>query len=218
MFEKLCDNLNLLMTEMHISADELARRTGLPASTIKKIRNRYNPNPTLATLLPLAQFFSVPLGQLVGDEPLSKNRIREPHQQTIDTIRYIPILTWEESINWPSTITQPHTSITTEYEYSTNAFALIVEEIDWDNLAKGTALLIDPSLKTEHRDFVLVYKKGQQSPTLKQALYDEGQLYLKSMLYGNNIVAFTSEHQLLGIVVEYKKHLKKVTKIIEIET
>ena len=70
MFEKLCENLNFLMTKNVLNASELARSTGLPASTIKKIRNHDNPNPTLATLRPLAQYFSISLSQLIGDEPL----------------------------------------------------------------------------------------------------------------------------------------------------
>ena len=45
MFEKLSDNLNLLMEGASISADELGRSTGIPSSTIKKIRNRYNRTP-----------------------------------------------------------------------------------------------------------------------------------------------------------------------------
>src|SRR5688572_30667176 len=109
MFEKLSDNLNLLMAEVHISADELSRRTGIPASTIKKIRNRYNPNPTLATLIPLAQFFSVTLGQLVGDEPLPENRLQGLHQNNVIMSQTnLPIISWQEAITWPKSATETH--------------------------------------------------------------------------------------------------------------
>lgn len=210
MFEKLSDNLNLLMAETRINAEELARRIGLPASTIKKIRNRYNPNPTLTTLLPIAKFFALTLGQLVGDEPLPTSSIKGVYRQNIDTLQQIPLLSWEESIIWPSTSNQPHQCISTEHRYSNNAFALLVEEDGWENLSKGTALLIDPTLQPEHRDFGIILKEGQKIPSVKQILFDEGQLYLKPVIYGYTITVFTPEHKLLGIIVEYKKHLKKL--------
>ncbi len=200
------------MAEIRISADELARRTGLPASTIKKIRNRYNPNPTLATLLPLAQFFSVTLGQLAGDEPLSESRIKGIYKENVKTLRHIPVLSWSEVIEWPNLDSKSQTTITTEHEYSKNAYALLVEEDDWENLAKGTALIIDPALEAEHRDFVINHKDGHLLPSLKQILYDEGQIYLKPVVQGYKITAFTSEHRILGVVTEYKKYLRKIAK------
>jgi SOS-response transcriptional repressor LexA len=209
MFEKLSENLNILMSEIHISADELGRRTGLPSSTIKKIRNHYNPNPTLTTLLPLAQFFSVTLGQLVGSESLPVVRSKAEHQEYIEVGRHIPVLSWIKAISWPSSNEKVFSTITTEHDYSENAYALMVEEDDWENLTKGTALLIDPALKPEHRDFVVVHKEGQAIPTLKQILYDEGQVYLKPLVHGYNVTVLASDHKILGVVVEFKKHLRK---------
>jgi SOS-response transcriptional repressor LexA len=197
------------MAEVHISADELGRRTGIPASTIKKIRNRYNPNPTLTTLLPLAQFFSITLGQLVGDEDLPVTRIKGLYQPSINKATHLPIISWQESICWPDTKLVNHTTVSTEYVYDKNAFALLVEEANWENFAQGTALLIDPTLSPEHRDFVITHKAGQSNPTLKQILYDEGEMYLKPVILGYNIAQFSPDHRIIGIVVEYKKHLKK---------
>ncbi len=212
MFEKLSDNLNLLMAEIRISADELARRISLPASTIKKIRNRYNPNPTLATLLPLAQFFSVTLGQLVGNEPFPENRMKGRYKENIKTARSLPVLHWDEILTWPKQNARAYATITSEYAYSDNAYAVMVEAHDWENLFPGTVLLIDPALLPEQRDFVVTYKQGQTEPTLKQVLFDEEQMYLKSVLPSGNIIALLPEHKLLGVVVEFKKQLRKASK------
>jgi SOS-response transcriptional repressor LexA len=216
MFEKLSDNLNLLMAAMHISADELARRTGLPASTIKKIRNRYNPNPTLATLVPLAQFFSVTLGQLAGAEPLPDARVKEINKENVKILRHVPLLSWSEAIVWPNTDSKSRALIYTEHEYSKNAYALIVEEIDWENLTRGTALIVDPAMKAEHRDYVVIYVVGHSQPSLKQILYDEGEIYLKPVVQGYNISALSSKHKILGVVAEYRKHLKNNVKSLQV--
>ncbi|MES2219075.1 MAG: helix-turn-helix domain-containing protein [Pseudomonadota bacterium] len=208
MFEKLCDNLNLLMAEIPINADELARRTGVPASTIKKIRNRYNPNPTLTTLLPLAEFFCVTLGQLAGNEPLPPARTKGQHLPS-KTLQQIPLLSWEEAGAWPAQGIQPAHWLATEFHYSHNAFALLVEEDDLENLSRGTALFVDPALRPEHRDFIIVHKEGQKLPTLKQILFDEGQMYLKPLIQGYNIAALTMDHNIIGVVTEFKKHLRQ---------
>jgi SOS-response transcriptional repressor LexA len=209
MSEKLSINLNLLMTEAHLNAEELSRRIGLPASTIKKIRNNRDANPTLSTLTPLAKYFSLTITQLVGDESFPEVRIKGPYKIDPGVINHIPLITWEDAISWPSLNQPTPDSIATEHTYSKKAYALLVKEDNWENLAKDTALLVEPMVEIEHRDFIIVYKKGQKLPILKQALFDEGQLYLKPVTQGYNIVALTSEHIILGVVVEYKKCLKK---------
>lgn len=196
------------MADAHLNAEELSRRIGIPASTIKKIRNNNDSNPTLSTLSPLAKYFSLTISQLVGDEPFPDSRIKGSYKLTQETLYHFPLITWEETITWPSAKIIPKHSVTTEHKYGKNAYALLVEEDNWENLAKNTALLVDPTLKPEHRDFVIVHKSGQKKPTLKQILLDEGNIYLKSVTQGIGITALTENHNIFGIVVEYKKYLK----------
>lgn len=206
--EKLSENLNLLMAEARLNAEELSRRVGIPASTIKKIRNNNDANPTLSTLLPLAKYFSITISQLVGDESFPDERIKGAYKVNAESLNHIPLISWLNAITWPDGSDEAHHSITTEHNYSKNAYALLVEEDNWENLTKDTILLIDPALQVDHRDFVIVYKNGQKIPTLKQALFDEEQIYLKPVTHGYNIAIFTPEHRILGVIVEYKKHLK----------
>jgi len=203
MSEKLSQNLNMLMSKDRINAEALSRRIGIPASTIKKIRNNNCVNPTLSTLHPLAKYFSLSISQLIGDHPIQLSNA--PNIAT-----HVPLISWHDAITWSSIKRDNHTIITTEHSYSENAYALFVEENDWENLIKGTALLIDPAIEIEHRDFVIVYKEGQKIPTLKQILIDDEITYLKPVVPGYHIVAATPEHRYLGVVVEYKKHLKNL--------
>ncbi len=71
MLKNLSDNLNLLMARSRLNSSELARLTGLPATTIKRIRNNEHSNPTISTLLPIAKQFSITLSELVACELLS---------------------------------------------------------------------------------------------------------------------------------------------------
>ncbi len=208
MLIQLRQNLNQLMTEHKINANELARRTGLPASTIKKIRNSDNPNPTVATLLPLSHYFSVTLSQLIGDKATQAKETT-----MINTYKQIPILSWEKAIHWYDQNRKNYTTVTTEQHYSANAYALIVEESGWTDLAPGTTLFIDPEVRPIHRDFVIVYKEGQVTPTLKQIVFDEESPYLKPIVSGYKTMMLTPDHKFLGVVMEYRKQTRTVDNI-----
>lgn len=210
MSAKLNTNLNILMTEARLSAEELSRRIGIPASTIKKIRNNSDHNATLSTLVPLAKYFSLTISQLVGDESFPGSRIQGSYKINQNALKHIPLISWQEAITWPI-VENIHSrlSILTEHDYSKKAYALLVDEDNWENLAKETALLVDPAIQVEHRDFIIVHKIGQKLPSLKQALFDEGEIYLKPVTKGYNVTLLTPEHTILGTVAEYKKHLKK---------
>lgn len=208
MSEKLSKNINLLMKEARLNAEELSRRISIPASTIKKIRSNSDTNPTLSTLLPIAKYFSLTISQLIGDEPFPQARMKGSYLIDPKMLNRIPLISWQQAIYWPCGNYDNHSEVFTEHLYGENSFALKVEEETYENLAKGTALLIDPSLKVEHRDFIIVYKNGQRIPSLKQALFDEGNIYLKPLIQGYNIINLTPEHKILGVVIEYKKHLK----------
>lgn len=208
MSEKLGKNLNLLMAEARLNAEELSRRIGLPPSTIKKVRNG-DSNPTLSTLTPIAEYFDLSISQLIGDEAIPNSRIKGSYKINPLTLTQVPLISWKDAISWPNKLIEPQSFLSTEHSYSKNAYSLMVEEDGWENLTKDTALLIDPTLELQHRDFVIVYKNGQNIPTLKQALFDEGNIYLKPVQQAYNIAIFTTEHKILGVVVEYKKHLRK---------
>lgn len=210
MSEKLKKNLIALMSDVHLSAEELSRRIGLPASTIKKIRSRSDTNPTLSTLIPIAQYFSLSVSQLIGDEPFPAARIKGTYKPNTQILSQLPLISWEDAITWPEQNIQIISTVTTECIYDQNAYALLIEEDNFENLAKGTVLLIDPKLKPAHRDFIIVYKLGQQAPTLKQALFDDGEIYLKPLISGYKMSLLTSEYKCLGIVIEYKKHLREM--------
>lgn len=210
MFEKLSDTLNMLMAKARMNASELARQTGLPASTIKKIRNNDNPNPTLTTLIPLAKYFSVTLSQLIGEETFSDFPLSKLTPKNVEIRNQIPLLSWQEASTWPFNKNYALSSfITVENRYGENTYALSVEENDWEGLPRGAILIIDPTSTIEHRDFVIVLKEDQVIPTLKQILFDEGQIYLKPIIQGYPISTFTTQHKFLGVMMENRNQIKK---------
>lgn len=208
MFEKLSNNLNLLMANARLNASELARQINLPASTIKKIRNNDNPNPTLTTLIPLAEYFSITVSQLIGDEQLSLAKTKKNSVENCKLIYSVPLISWPDAVSWPRLENTPKSFVETKHIYSEHTFALIIEEDDLGALTKDSVLFIDPTCTAAHKDFVIVHKKGRDIPTLRQVFYDDDHTYLKPLASGYSMTILTPEHQFLGVVMEYQKKFK----------
>lgn len=200
LLEMLSKNVNVLMDKAHISASELGRRINLPASTIKKIRNCDAPNPTVATLLPIARYFSLTLSQLVGDENM-------PYYAVHGSLQKVPVLSWDEVVLHTQNTVLTSRTICVDPPESPSAYALVVEQNNLDNLSEGTLLIINPEIKPKHLDLVIVHKIGQTSVCLKQWIDELGEIYMKPLISGCPFAAFTQEHAILGVVTEYRKRL-----------
>jgi transcriptional regulator with XRE-family HTH domain len=207
-FEKLSSNLNLLMAKARLNANELARRTGIPASSVKKIRNNINPNPTLATLAPIANYFSITISQLIGDISLPEEQPSNIHDSHATTQNLIPLISWDETNEWPKHAAPSYFTVISERPYSQNAFGLIVEEESWKAFSKGTILLVDPAIMPKQHDYVIVSKDNQITPTLKQILIEDNAIFLKSILIDNHVIQKSSEHKILGVIMEHRKYLR----------
>src|SRR3990167_3867835 len=204
MLNKLNDNLNLLMSAARISASQLARRINVPLSSIKKIRKGDNKNPTLATLLPIAEFFSVTLEELIAGNPLQKINTAVPVQ--------LPLISWQEALSWPNATFRIQNVILSENGYSKYAYALYLEA-DWGIFLSNSLLLIEPNNYPLHGDYVIVHKEGLTSAVLKQFLLEEEKPYLKSLNITAHTVSMTENYRILGIVMEHRNTLKKMQPI-----
>ena len=91
-----------LMAELGINESELARRTGIGQPVVHRICSGETDNPKVATLSPIATFFAISISQLIGDEPLSTDRIPGTFNPDAQGWRQIPLLDWEQILVWPN--------------------------------------------------------------------------------------------------------------------
>lgn len=215
MFEQLKNNLTFLMTERHISASQLARETGIPPTTIKRIRNSVNSNPTLVSLLPIAKFFGVSVSQLLGETHLSIHKVLSNQNQHETPHAYLPIITWEQAIS-------PQDINMLEIDYavagknlSAQSYALIVQENDWKKFSKGTLLIIDPQITPESGDYVIAYDRNENKVTVKQIILKNDGKYLKSLINENQFIELSENQKVLGIIVEYRAELRSIFQSVQ---
>lgn len=208
MFKSLSDNLNLLMAKARLSSSELARQIGVPATTIKRIRNNEQSNPTVITLLPIAQYFSASLDQLIGNDPLTS------HEGTRASVLHkIPLLSWQECIHYEILdYKKSSKQIFTERKVSAKAFALVIDEDDLVFFPKGSILIVEPEQKPETGDYVIVANMGQNVTSIRKYIVEIDQVYLKPFVAGVAISALTPEYKILGVILQYKMELNKNNK------
>lgn len=198
---QLSNNLNYLLDKKEISATKLARELNLPAATIKNIRHGDNLNPTIATLFPIAQYFSVTISQLVGEEPLLE-------KLNAGVILSVPLFSWEEVLQWPATEGEQRVNfLDTDYSDSID-FALRVNNDELKEFSKDAILFINASVTPEHRDFVIIQNNSKQTAVLRQWLDEGDGIYLRTLSDKYPLVVFKPEYKVLGVVYGVKKKIK----------
>lgn len=215
---RLSEILNQLMTECDIDGVRLSKNTGVPVTTINRLR-KGDPanNPTLTTLVPLAEFFTITVSQLIGDEPLSDDRRGGEHKPTLVAWKSIPHLTWEQAGRWLESKEKLATEISqwtaTDILISDNAFAITMEgDSMYPRFPEGTLFIIEPAQPIMNRDFVVILPKNHSKPLFKQVLIDGSDYYIKSLnkdFKEIKKVLLNDDHKIIGVMVQARTEFKR---------
>lgn len=210
-----CDNLignqlnqilSKLMQKNKISLTILHRNTGIAIPTLKRLQSDPTANPTISTLLPIANFFGISLNQLIGTE-----HIPDHISGFIEEKKYwlrVPVIAWKQSCHWPSVEISTSNFVFTDAEVGNNPYALIIEEDDWMGFLKNSFLIINYDLKPSHKDYAIIHKVGQDIPTLKQIIRDEDKVYLKSLNTYSSPTPLDEYHRFLGVLIQVTNTIK----------
>ncbi len=202
----VCSILRTLMAETQIKEAELARKVGLPQTTINRLLLGGTNDPRAHTLKPIADFFGVTIGQLCGFEPLPLNRIKgSVNSSNPSSWTFIPIITWEmvSSLSCTRKNLTPHSHknwIGTERLISSDSFALRSLSFMEPRFGKDSTLIIDA--QTEYRDghFIVIALDGIH-PTIRKVLRDGSDTLLQSFDQ-TQTTKLNTQHTIYGTVVE----------------
>ena len=201
-----------LMAELGINESELARRTGIGQPVVHRICSGETDNPKVATLSPIANFFAISISQLIGDEPLSPERIPGTFNPDAQGWRQIPLLAWNQVLHWPNLTEKlaPLPTISTDIELGQHAYAVSTRDTTMEpRFPEGTILLIDPNLKPNSLDFAIVHVEGYDLPNFKQVLIDGGHTILKPLNTDFKTLLLDKQHKFLGVMVQSRMDFKK---------
>ncbi len=208
MQRKLSENLISLMKYHQIGTIQLARAINIALSTLKNIRNGTHFNPTIDTLLPIARYFSVSLEELIEGDPLARKKRSSGKKVALRQPKAIPVLSWEEAVNWPRRKPDVLRYVFTEKACSERCFALHFE-YDMDIFAAPGLFIVEPTSKPLHLNYVLLKKNGLAVPFVKKFIVDEELSFLKSITIANKLVPFDKKYRLLGVIIEYRQSIAR---------
>ncbi|WP_342147462.1 helix-turn-helix transcriptional regulator [Rickettsiella endosymbiont of Aleochara curtula] len=201
----LHNTLEYLIKKWGININQLHKHTGIPLSTLKRLRINKENNPTLASLAPIAHYFSVSLDQLIGREALPKKNHKQISRLTI------PLIHWKDIVNTPRNRCYLAFSsiLIRDITLNENSYGLVIKNNNTKNFLAGSLLVIDPSLKGRNRDFIIIHKKGLSEPQLMQKIIYENKTYLKNLNTESEIIKFSELYKILGVVIQIRMNYKK---------
>lgn len=199
-----------------MDATELAFATGLPTSTISRLRSNTNTgSPNLSSLIPIANYFRISLSQLIGEEPINNN-IYGTFKPNKITKLPIPVLCSENIMDFLALNASDHLSFDTplidvDIAVSEKSFAYFLQGNAMEpQFPDKTLLIIDPEITIENLDHVLVVPKGKTTPIFRQILIDGDEKYLQTLNPRfNEFTKFNDNtHNLLGVMIQSRKNFR----------
>ncbi len=183
---------------------ELARKTGIGQPVINRIINSVTTNPNVGTLSPIAAFFSISIGELIGDVVSTTANISRLYVPGSKNPQQIPVISWVEALNWTGikSIKKRHRMITTGKGVTEAAFALMMEdEVDL-RFPKNSLLIVEPAKNLKNRDYVIVKQAHHPLAILKRYIVDGGIAYLKPIDPDLKTLELTPDFKILGVIVQ----------------
>jgi transcriptional regulator with XRE-family HTH domain len=186
-----------LMSLFGLNDRELAKETNLAATIIVRLRNDPTANPTISTILPIANFFGVTIDQLIhnsiNDEEIEKKfrikKIRLYHQKNI--------LTKIDSKN--------HSYEMIDYYGNKNPdslFCILIANSDYEPFIKRKSKVVFCNDFKIKENLIVLAKYNEQLHICKTVQLD-GEILLKSLkLTNSKPIKLSGIEQILGSVTE----------------
>ena len=196
--------LNQLMAHFGITIKMLSDATAIGMPTIAHLKQgKVCSNPTIGTLLPIAQYFHVSLDQLVGQEPLYLSN------QKPGAIRGYPVdLIHKHQVTQfcgAEPKSSEHAVIYLEQDWGAFCFAL---EQEHDGMARKSYGIFSASIEPCDQDIVIVALPGSKKVYIKRLVDDMNQWYIKDYPQEGEKQQLLSDFRIYGVLVAQKTYYR----------
>jgi len=186
--KQLNDNIKRLMAENSIDELTLAKETGVAVSTLNRLKNAADINPTIKSLEPIAQFFNISVSELIGQA--SSDSIYRTNN------KFIPLIAITEAALWINEMGL--------------SFAIKIGSSTYEPLIPMNSIVLMHNTAPNGDDFVLVKLHTDPKPVFKKLLLEGSKPFLKSIIAGDHsIINLKSEDLILGVVYELRFAFKQ---------
>jgi SOS-response transcriptional repressor LexA len=182
---KLGNILKRLLFDNNMKAVDLAREVNIPAPTIHRLLTGKSTRPYKSSLLPIADYFSVKVEQLTGEEPILGVQTSEqgqPGSADVEKIHYITLIPWESLDLLSSNDQNSFEKLPFFGKISDNGCATIIQDSSMEPVfARGSLLIFDTKKLPKDRSYVLVQLHDSKQFVFRQLLMDAEHKYLKPL-------------------------------------
>lgn len=145
-------NLKNLLIKENISENELSKRLGISQQIINRIITGINQNPKLSTIIPIAEYFNIPLQNLISGSSENTNlHVGAKNQVPYIDFKDIKFLGVENAISCAKKF------ISIDLDINTNYFATSMYDDSMEpKFSKGSILVFAKSEEAFSGDFCLL--------------------------------------------------------------
>lgn len=191
-------NLQRLLKERNLNANQLATLLGIPSMTIGRLLSGQTADPRVSTLKSLTDYLGVTIDSLMVNHNTTTNL--KPH--------FIPLLDWDvlqkinhiyelDLKNWKHWQPVPPQE---NGELSDHSFALTTRPSMYSRYPQGSVFIIDPKAIPEDGNIVLVKIINNNEVTLRELIIDPPEWQLQSVVQGSSTLRYSlAEHQIIGV-------------------
>jgi SOS-response transcriptional repressor LexA len=190
---------------------DLAREVNIPPPTIHRLITGKSTRPYKSSLQPIADYFSMRVEQLVGEEPLQneKDADIDKNKNLSPSIHYIPLIPWESLHTIFNSEKNVYEKLPFIGEISDNGCATIMQDSSMEPVFAGGSLLIFEPLKLpKDRSYILVQLHDNNLFVFRQLLIDVDHKYLKPLnpdLNAFKMRLLSDEDKIVGTLVEARQ-------------
>ena len=199
-----------LMDRRGLSANALARATGVAQPTVTRLLKGQSTDPRDKTIEPLARHFNVSLMQLRGYEPLPFESGAGDDSSNVslgpEITMLVPEISWVQAGQWSEIIDTYEPGdfervIPVSKHMSPRSFALRVRGDSMADLfPEGCTIVVDPEFQPNNGSYVIARLGDTMEATFKQLVQDAGRAYLKPLNPRYPIIECEEGCEICGVV------------------
>lgn len=204
--------LKYLVTMENISVNSLAKKIDLPTPTLNRLLIGEVKDPYASTLIKIADYFGITVGQLLGKETLTRKINADGTNQhlAIRPSSSIPILTITETVNYEKFCKTPADWFFWKRQDKdrasyNNVFAVGIKNSLYEPVfVNGAIIIINPNAVPISGDYVLVNFLNDSIPIIRKYV-NEGQCqYLCPLNAEFNTIIFDKKNgdNIIGVIIE----------------
>ncbi|RUQ96643.1 LexA family transcriptional regulator [Legionella septentrionalis] len=194
----------------NISGSELAKRCGVPVSTINRILAGTVIDPKISTLKPLADYFAISVDQLLGYAALPEKFDRK--SQSLKPTMALPVFKLK---NFQSISQKPSKWFTwvSERQAQDDTFAISIDTEEFEPVfAKDSVLIIEPSMQPpQDNDYVALIFENENIIAIRRYRIDGQDHYFVPLNpQFKAVLCSEKKYNLLGVISEAHTKLRDI--------